>query len=151
MNYNIKKCLMAGCMLLASLPRRLVQLGKSGYRLLLLVLHLHPAVPATPARYSRTLQGFQSNDRKNGKGDQQNQGHLIIYRSQHAAYLPLPPHLYDDCEVLPSPLCLGSERDFVCSLHRDTRHPGKYRHRQNHGKNQAGLSLRKGKDIKIIQ
>ena len=68
-----------------------------------------------------------------------------------AAYLPLPPHLYDGCEVLPSPLQLGSERDFVCSLHRDTRHPGKYRHRQNHGKDQAGLPLRKGKDIKIIQ
>ena len=151
MNYNIKKCLMAGCMLLASLPRRLVQLGKSGYRLLLLVLHLHPAVPATPARYSRTLQGFQPEDRKSVKGDQQNQGHLIIYRTQHAAYLSFPSHLYDGCEVLSSSLCLGPERDLFCSLHRDTRHPGKYRHRQNHGKDQAGLPLRKGKDIKIIQ
>ena len=57
-------------------------------RLLLLVLYQLPAVPATPARYSRTLQGFQSHDRKSGKGDQQNQGHLLyIGRNTLPIYL----------------------------------------------------------------
>lgn len=30
--------------------------------------------------------------------------HLIIYRPQHAAHLPLPPYLYDGSQVLSSPL-----------------------------------------------
>ena len=74
---------------------------------------------------------------------------LIIYRAQHAAYLSLPPHLYDGCEVLSSPLCLGSERDFVCCRHRYPCHYRQPAHRQGDGEDQTGLSLRKREIIKI--